>query len=73
MIRETLSRHLLLNRQYLSIKIASLTLVGLALIAEMLPEFKAKLIVIPALLVTLALGIIEIRKEKHKSRDTYME
>jgi hypothetical protein len=39
----------------------------------MLPEFKAKLIVIPALLVTLALGIIEIRKEKHKSRDTYME
>ena len=44
------------------LKVISLSLVGIALIAEVLPEVKAKLIVVPALIVVLMIGIVEVRR-----------
>jgi hypothetical protein len=44
------------------LKVISLSLVVIALIAEFLPEVKAKLIVVPALIVVLIIGIVEVRR-----------
>ena len=44
------------------LKVISLSLVVIALIAEVLPEVKAKLIVVPALIVVLIIGIVEVRR-----------
>jgi len=44
------------------LKVISLLLVVLALIAEILPEVEAKVIVVPALIVVLIIGIIEVRR-----------
>ena len=44
------------------LKIISLSLVGIALITEILPEVEAKLIVVPALIVVLIIGIIEVQR-----------
>jgi hypothetical protein len=45
------------------LKVISLSLVVIALIAEFLPEVKAKLIVVPALIVVLIIGIVEVRRQ----------
>jgi hypothetical protein len=47
----------------ISILVVSLAVIALA--AELLPEFQAKLIVIPALISAIALGIIQIVRERH--------
>jgi hypothetical protein len=44
------------------LKVISLLLVGIALLAEILPEVEAKLIVVPALIVVLMIGIVEVRR-----------
>ena len=44
------------------LKVMSLSLVGIALITEILPEVEAKLIVVPALIVVLIIGIVEVRR-----------
>jgi hypothetical protein len=44
------------------LKVMSLSLVGIALITEILPEVESKLIVVPALIVVLIIGIVEIRR-----------
>ncbi len=44
------------------LKVISLSLVVIALIAEVLPEVKAKLIVVPALIIVLIIGIVEVRR-----------
>jgi hypothetical protein len=44
------------------LKVISLLLVVIALIAEILPEVEAKLIVVPALIVVLIIGIVEVRR-----------
>lgn len=44
------------------LKVISLLLVVIALIAEILPEVEAKVIVLPALIVILIIGIVEVRK-----------
>jgi len=46
------------------IKIAILFLVGIALIAEFLPEVEAKIIVIPALILSIVLGVLEFAKQR---------
>ena len=43
-------------------KIISLSLVVIVLIAEILPEVEAKLIVVPALILVLIIGIVEVRR-----------
>jgi hypothetical protein len=45
-------------------KIAVLLLVGIALTAEFLPEVQAKIIVIPALVLSLVLGIVEFARQR---------
>jgi hypothetical protein len=50
------------QRLFFSFKITVLSLVCIALIAEIMPEVHAKLIVIPALLAVLILGIIEVKR-----------
>lgn len=47
-------------------RILTITLAGMALGAEVLPEVKAKLIVIPALILTIILVLIEIRNERNR-------
>ena len=47
------------------IKIAVLLLVGIALTAEFLPEVQAKIIVIPALVLSLVLGIVEFARQRN--------
>ena len=44
------------------LKVMSLSLVGIALITEILPEVESKLIVVPVLIVVLIIGIVEIRR-----------
>jgi hypothetical protein len=44
------------------LKVMSLSLVAIALITEILPEVESKLIVVPALIVVLIIGIVEIRR-----------
>jgi hypothetical protein len=44
------------------LKVMSLLLVGIALITEILPEVESKLIVVPALIVVLIIGIVEVRR-----------
>lgn len=46
-------------------KIAVLLLVGIALTAEFLPEVQAKIIVIPALVLSLVLGIVEFARQRN--------
>ena len=42
------------------------SLAAFALGAELLPEFEAKLIVVPALISAIALGIIQVVREKNR-------
>jgi hypothetical protein len=44
------------------LKVLSLSLVGIALLTEILPEVESKLIVVPALIVILIIGIVEVRR-----------
>jgi hypothetical protein len=45
------------------LKVLSLSLVMIALLTEILPEVEAKLIVVPALIIVLILGIVEVRRK----------
>lgn len=45
------------------LKVLSLSLVGIALLTEILPEVEAKLIVVPTLIIVLILGIVEVRRK----------
>jgi hypothetical protein len=55
-----------LQRSVNVISILVISLAAIALGAELLPEFQAKLIVVPALISAIALGIIQIIREKHR-------
>jgi hypothetical protein len=56
------------EKESLTIKLILVILASTALIAEVLPEFEAKAIVIPTLLLTLFICSVEILKyiSKHK-------
>jgi len=53
-----------LRRPVNVISILVVSLAAIALGVELLPEFEAKLIVVPALIAAIALGIIQIVREK---------
>jgi hypothetical protein len=53
--------HILRQKWFLSLKVVVLLLVAIALAAEIIPEVEAKIIVVPALIIVIMLGIIEIR------------
>ena len=58
----TIADRILYKGWFRVLKVISLLLVVLALIAEILPEVEAKVIVVPALIVVLIIGIIEVRR-----------
>jgi hypothetical protein len=45
-------------------RIVVLVLVVIALIAELLPEMEAKLIVMPTLILVLVVGLLELKNKK---------
>jgi hypothetical protein len=45
-------------------RIVVLVLVVIALIAELLPEMEAKLIVMPTLMLVLVVGLLELKNKK---------
>jgi hypothetical protein len=53
---------ILYQKLFFTLEIIALILVGVALIAEFLPEVKAKIIVVPALILALAVSIIRVRR-----------
>ena len=53
---------ILYQKLFFTLEIIALILVGVALIAEVLPEVKAKIIVVPALILVLILSIIRVRR-----------
>ena len=53
---------ILYQKLFFTLEIIALILVGVALIAEILPEVKAKIIVVPALILALAVSIIRVRR-----------
>jgi hypothetical protein len=53
---------ILYQKIFFTLEIIALILVGVALIAEVLPEVKAKIIVVPALILLLILSIIRVRR-----------
>jgi hypothetical protein len=51
------------QKLFITLEIVALIFVSIALVAEVLPEVKAKLIVIPALILALTVSIIRIQKK----------
>jgi hypothetical protein len=53
----------LIHRLFVTLEIVTLSLVGIALVAEILPEVEAKPIVISALILALTANIIRISRK----------
>ena len=59
----TLTDRIMDKDWFRGLKVLSLSLVGIALLTEILPEVEAKLIVVPALIIVLILGIVEVLRK----------
>jgi hypothetical protein len=62
--------HIINQRWFRGVKLFSLFLIGLALMTEILPEDESKIIVVPALIIVLVLGIVEVKENGKRSQSS---